>query len=585
MRRLKFNAVFSSLRTKLLTMSLALTLIPSLVIGTISYKITTKQLEATGMAQLKQDTLHVLALIDEADKQVKAGKMRLEDAQEMVKQEVLGPKNEKGQRPINPTFAIGKYGYVSAVNDRSVSVMNPVTEGKDFSNTKSPDGKLFVPDMVRLANNGGGYFTYIFPFPNSDQVGDKIVYVQKDPHWGWNVISSSYMVDFNAPANQVLNVLIIALCVEVILSAVISLWLANRISKPVSLMAQQVEQVARGDLNLEPLVKKGNDEISRLAHGFSSMTNHLRDLVKNISETSEQLAASAEELTASTEENTKATEQVTQVAQEIAVGAEKQVKTVDRSRSTVNDMTDTMQQIANNAQIVSTSAGEASDLSKLGSQSIQHVRMQMDTIQKTVDTLSAVVKSLGERSGEIGRIIEVITNIAQQTNLLALNAAIEAARAGESGRSFAVVAEEIRELAEGAGNSAKQIVELIKNIQEESSLAVESMQNTTTAVGAGLDAVDQVGESFAQIERSIHRVVEQIEGVSAALQQLAANAEELRTTMGEVTEITDATSTGMHTISASTEQQHASMEEIAASAQSLSRLAEQLHDLVRQFKI
>ncbi|WP_215811057.1 methyl-accepting chemotaxis protein [Kyrpidia spormannii] len=261
------------------------------------------------------------------------------------------------------------------------------------------------------------------------------------------------------------------------------------------------------------------------------------------------------------------------------------MKTVDRSRSTVNDMTDTMQQIANNARIVSTSAGEASDLSKLGSQSIQHVRMQMDTIQKTVDTLSAVVKSLGERSGEIGRIIEVITNIAQQTNLLALNAAIEAARAGESGRSFAVVAEEIRELAEGAGNSAKQIVELIKNIQEESSLAVESMQNTTTAVGAGLDAVDQVGESFAQIERSIHRVVEQIEGVSAALQQLAANAEELRTTMGEVTEITEATSTGMHTISASTEQQHASMEEIAASAQSLSRLAEQLHDLVRQFKI
>ncbi|MCL6577436.1 methyl-accepting chemotaxis protein [Kyrpidia sp.] len=585
MKKFNLKTMISSLKSKLLIMSLALTVIPSLLIGLIAYEITQGQLEQAGKAQLKQDVLHVIALIEQADKQVKAGKMTLSDAQEMIKQEVLGPMNEKGQRPINPKFAIGAYGFMFATNDAGVNVMSPGSEGKNFWNNKSPDGKMFVQDMVRLAKNGGGYVNYIFPLPNSDKVGEKIVYVQKDPSWNWNVSAGSYMIDFNAPANQVLHMLMVALGIEVILSVAVSLFFAQRIAKPVSLITRQVEQVARGNLILEAVRKRGSDEIARLADGFSVMTNQLRALVQNVSETSEQLAASAEELTASTEENTKATEQVTQAAQEIAVGAEKQVETVHRSRSTVNDMTETMEQIANNAQIVSASASETSDLSKLGSRSIQHVRMQMNTIQKTVDTLSAVVKSLGERSSEIGRIIEVITNIAQQTNLLALNAAIEAARAGESGRSFAVVAEEIRELAEVSGNSAKQIVELIKNIQEESNLAVESMENTTSAVGAGLDAVNQVGESFAQIERSIQKVGDQIEGVSAALQQLAASAEDLRTMMGAVSEITETTSTGIHTISASTQQQHASMEEIAASAQSLNKLAEQLHDLVKQFKI
>ncbi|MCL6593742.1 MAG: methyl-accepting chemotaxis protein, partial [Alicyclobacillus sp.] len=403
--------------------------------------------------------------------------------------------------------------------------------------------------------------------------------------WGWNVAAGSYMVDFNAPANQVLRMLMIALGIEVILGVVVSLWFAHRISKPVARMAQQVESVADGDLRHEPVVKSGYDEISRLARGFSTMTSRLRDLIKNISETSEQLAASAEQLAASADENTRATEQVTQTAQEVAAGAEKQAKTVEESSSTVTEMALAMEQIANKAQVASTSAGEADELSKSGNQSIRHVREQMDSIQKTVNTLSVVVKGLGERSNEIGHIARVITDISNQTDLLALNAAIEAARAGDSGRGFAVVAEEVRKLAEHSSASAKQIAALIEKIQEESNVAVRSMEDSRTEVAAGLEAVKHAGQSFAQIERAVRVVVEQVSEVSKAAKHLSADAEKLRTAMRDVEEVTESTSAGMQTVSASTQEQLASMEEISASAQSLSQHAEKLQHIVSQFKV
>ncbi|MCL6624972.1 methyl-accepting chemotaxis protein [Alicyclobacillus shizuokensis] len=585
MNNLRLGVFLSSLRIKLLAMSLAMLMIPSLVIGLVTYEITKKQLEAAGEQQLKQDVLHVFALIDEANMQVKAGRMTLAAAQEMVKEQVLGPKDKQGHRPINPRFKIGSNGYIIAINDHAVSLMNPLVEGQDNWNQKTVDGVMSGREMVRLAAKGGGYLTYMWPLPNSKGVAKKIVYVQKDPDWGWNVAAGSYMADFEAPANQVLHMLLIVLVLEVVLGALASLWLAGRIAKPITKMAHQVERVAAGDLSVEPLVKRGNDEISRLAAGFSRMMNHLRDLIKNISETSEQLAASAEELSASAEENMRATEQVTQTAQDVAAGAERQVHTVGEGANAVNHIAGAMEQIAHNAQEASASAAKAVEISKLGNDSIQSVHAQMSSIQEIVDQAAVVVRGLGERSQEIGRIVEVITDIAEQTNLLALNAAIEAARAGEHGRSFAVVAGEVRKLAEHSSQSAQQIADLISSIQQESQAAVQSMEASTSEVSAGLHAVHDAGESFGQIGESVSEVVRQFEEVFASVRQLTDRAEQLQTLMGNVSTVTDSTSAGMQTVFASTEEQLASMEEISASAQSLNRMAEQLQTLVGQFKM
>ncbi|WP_029421389.1 methyl-accepting chemotaxis protein [Alicyclobacillus macrosporangiidus] len=585
MGKLHLRDWISSLRFKLLVLSLALLVIPSLVLGLVSYTVTQNQLEAAGKEQLRQTVQHVLALIDEANGQVTSGQMTLEAAQEKVKQEVLGPKDAKGHRPINPRFAIGKNGYVIAINDHALSLMNPTVEGKDNWNQKTADGVYSGREMVKLAQNGGGYLTYMWPLPNSDQLAKKIVYVQKDPVWGWNVAAGTYLSDFNAPANEVLRSLLWVIVAEVILGSVVSLWIAHRISKPVSRLTAQVERVAAGDLTVEPEITSGRDEIARLQRGFANMMDALRTLIRSVGEAAEQLAASAEELSASAEENMRATEQVTQTAQEVAAGAERQVTAVHGGHDTVNQVASAMDRIAGSAEEASRSAATAAQASADGNASLEVVQQRMSVIQEKMDQLAAVVMGLEQRSEEIGKIVEVITDIAEQTNLLALNAAIEAARAGENGRSFAVVADEVRKLADHAATSAQQIRELITRIQDESQAAVASMRESTEEVASGLQATEDAGASFDAIAEAVATVSQQIQQVSVSAHRLADHAAELRDVMGQVAQVTEQTNAGMQTVSAATEEQLASMEEIAASAQSLTQMAEQLQSLLAPFRV
>jgi methyl-accepting chemotaxis protein len=188
----------------------------------------------------------------------------------------------------------------------------------------------------------------------------------------------------------------------------------------------------------------------------------------------------------------------------------------------------------------------------------------MDSINTTVNGLSAAIEGLGHRSDEIGQIIDSITAIASQTNLLALNAAIEAARAGDQGRGFAVVADEVRKLAEESAQSAKQIAGLISAIQAETTQAVKSMESATNEVQDGLQVVHTAGDSFSQLTSAISDVTSQIQEVSDTISEsAAANTEN---------------------VSAASEEQMAAMEEIASSAESLSKMAADLQRLTQKFK-
>lgn len=209
----------------------------------------------------------------------------------------------------------------------------------------------------------------------------------------------------------------------------------------------------------------------------------------------------------------------------------------------------------------------------------------MNSINQTVTGLANVVKGLGERSKQIGQIIEVITGIAEQTNLLALNAAIEAARAGENGRGFAVVADEVRKLAEQSAQSAQQISMLITAIQQETNEAVQSMEMATKEASNGIVVIHTAGESFVEIKNAIEEVAVQIQEVSASVQQMSAGAEQIVQSMQLVSKIAESAASGTQEVSAATEEQLASMQEISASAVSLSKMAEELQQLIQKFKI
>jgi methyl-accepting chemotaxis protein len=381
--------------------------------------------------------------------------------------------------------------------------------------------------------------------------------------------------------NWVLAIGIITLIIGLVVAYVIS----RIISKPVVAMAGIAQKIANGDLTEDMIQVKNRDEIGELANAFSSMLENLRHLIMQIRVNAEQVAASSEQLTASAQQTNQATEQVAETMQQVAAGSEKQVQSLHDTTNIINEMSMTTQQIAASAQDVSQSAVQAAEVAQSGSQSVHTAIQQMNSINDTIHELADVIKGLGERSKEIGQIVQVISEITSQTSLLALNAAIEAARAGEHGRGFAVVADEVRKLAEQSAQSAKQITELITAIQTETGKAIQAMEISMQEVTEGTDVIHSAGESFEKIQQAVSGVAAQVQEVTAAVEEMSAGSQQVVDAIRYVVTLSEEAASGTQTVSAATEEQLASMEEITASAMSLSQMAEELHQLVEAFRV
>lgn len=574
-----------SLRTKLIVICFLLMAVPSLVIGIVGYQISKDQLGQSGKEQLKSSVRLAIGMINTIDKQVKAGYLTLEEAQETIRQEILGKKGPDNKRPINPRYVIGQTGYLFAVNKNYLSVMNPTNEGLDLTNVKTEDGVMLGKEIVQRGTNGGGYFTYRWTNPTTNGVDTKICYVEMDPNWGWIIGAGAYLNEFDQGANRVLSLLLITLGIALLLGAIIVWIFTNHLMKPITVMVKQVEKVSHGDLTIEPVSVRNKDEIGRLAHGFNAMVDSLKKLIRQVAVSAEQVAASAEQLTASAEQSNQAAEHNAVIMQELAAGTDQQVQSIAEADQTVNEMSAGVQQISAGAQNVAVLAIRASEMAMEGNQIIQKAVQQMSSIDASVNGSAQMIQELGGHAQYIGNVIEVITGIAEQTNLLALNAAIEAARAGEHGRGFAVVADEVRKLAEESSQSAKKIADYVVTIQEGIQKTVQSMETGTKDVAAGIDVVSMAGSSFEQIQHSVKEVATQIQEVSAAIQQVSAGAEQVVRSIDQITKVAEKAAAGTQNVSASTQEQLASMEEITASAAALSKMADELRKTIGNFKL
>lgn len=225
------------------------------------------------------------------------------------------------------------------------------------------------------------------------------------------------------------------------------------------------------------------------------------------------------------------------------------------------------------------------DAVKEGNKAIETTLTQMESIKKNTLQLSNRIEGLGNLSQQISNIIDVITNISEQTNLLALNAAIEAARAGEHGKGFAVVADEVRNLAEESSHSAEQIKEMIGKIQNETTQTVESMNTTNKQVEKGMEVANNAGESFTDITGYVDTITAQIKNVVSKVEAISDGAEEFTQAFKKISDIAENTTAETQNVSAATEQQLASMEEISNFATSLTEIARELEQTVEQFKL
>lgn len=471
-------------------------------------------------------------------------------------------------------------------------------EGKSRIEDKDPNGFAFVKDgfIKNGLQEGGGYSDYQFAKPNTTEPLPKRGYTLAFKPYNWvvgtgnwvddiekNVIEKEqyYSQQMRGNITKGILVIFIGLVAVIGLAAVIS----RRIAQPILAVSLGAKEVAEGNLTIEKIKVTSKDEIGQLTQAFNLMTENLTQLVKHVATASEQVASSSQELTAGAEQSAQASNEVAAAITDVAQGTEKQMSAVSDVSAVVEQMSAGMEQVLTNTGYVVRSTVSTAQAAAAGQESIKKTIEQMSHIQEVVKHSAGLVERLGDRSKEIGQIVEAISGIAAQTNLLALNAAIEAARAGEQGRGFAVVAEEVRKLAEQSQGAAKQISGLITEIQSDTGKAVESMKDGTQEVETGAKVVHQAGVAFEKIAQHIHEMTDQVRGISREIEQISQGNERIVHSVHEVEQISQVIAEQTQSVSASTEEQSASVEEIASSSQVLASMAEELEMALSKFKV
>lgn len=387
-----------------------------------------------------------------------------------------------------------------------------------------------------------------------------------------------------ADSQQAVLILAIVVVVSLVIAMGLGYLISRMISVPLQTVAKRMEELAHGNLAVAPVGYVTRDEVGKLGIAFNDLVSNFRSLIEQVKVAGEQVAASSEELSASAEESAHATEQSIGSVQQIASASEVQTQRAQESVRVMEEMSIAIQRIADTSSAVSEASVQAAKEAEQGNAHIQKAVSQMGAISDSVNHAAELVQHLGVRSEAIGQIVDVITGIASQTNLLALNAAIEAARAGEHGRGFAVVADEVRKLAEQSEESAREIARLIGEIQHETSQVVGVMQDGTREAEKGASVVKEAGATFQRIVESSQEVADQIQEVSAATEQMSASVQQVASAMDEMYRLSEEAAQHTHGVSSGAEQQLASMQEIARSSVNLNQLSHELQESISQFK-
>ena len=377
---------------------------------------------------------------------------------------------------------------------------------------------------------------------------------------------------------------LVLLAVAILLSLLIIYQLNKNFQTSLRELMRVSDKVASGDLTCQAAIE-GRDEFARLGIAYNTMIQNTKKLLSQLQHTAEQVAAASEELTASADQSAQATQSI---AGAITVVAEKSTNQmgamseaailIDKASGYVNETEAVVARTADNTRQAVDKASEGNSLAR-------NAVSCMQEIADTVGSSARQVTQLGERSQEIGEIVDTISGIAGQTNLLALNAAIEAARAGEQGKGFAVVAEEVRKLAEQSGAAAQQIEALIQRTQQETQQAVASMDAGIESVSRGQQSVDSAGEAFSAILHTIDSVNREARAAADTLRNLQQGISSITTAAQRVSTMATDIGSESQNVSAATEEQSASMEEIAAASRTLAGYAEDLQQAAHKFKV
>ncbi|MHB8073506.1 methyl-accepting chemotaxis protein [Desulfosporosinus fructosivorans] len=588
--------------TKIKYRIILLLLTTALIMGTIlgGYNIYSVMVtEKTSVTQYR-DTLY--EQFDRTVKlQVQTAYSLVEDTYKRQQKGDLTPEEAKKQAADlvrNLRYDTTNYFWIDTTDGINVVLLGrEASEGKSRYEGKDTQGKLFVQEFIingTLA--GGGYTDYTFAKPDQTEALPKRSYTLLFQPYNWVIGTGNWVddidklveakrLDYQQKGQKSIIYTILSILLACGVSLVFGIVLSNKISKQIVAVAESAEDIARGNLKIGQFENTSKDEIGQLSRAFKTMTENLTHLIQQVSLSSTQVAASSQQLSAGAEESAQASQQVARAIMEVSEGAEKQLHAVNETSSVVQQMSAGIQQMSGNAKIAVNSSERTASSAIEGSQAIDRTIQQIFNIEKTVTGSAEVVTKLGERSKEIGQIVDTISGIAAQTNLLALNAAIEAARAGEQGRGFAVVADEVRKLAEQSQAASQQIALLINEIQQDTQKAVLSMNEGTHQVKLGTEVAETAGQAFREISTLVSEVSSQVVEISDEIEQMALGSQRIVSSISEIYETSRDITGQTQTVSAATEEQTASNEEIASSSQVLAQMADELHESLKKFNI
>lgn len=389
----------------------------------------------------------------------------------------------------------------------------------------------------------------------------------------------------NLTVSRAIIISITLLIISVIVGLYFMNFVKNAIVQPLRQVIEAADALSQGDLTIAQLDYRSKDEIGILAAAVNTLKQNLSKLIGSVQDSSMHLSAASEELSASTEEVTATSSEIAHRVKETTSHLTSSASAAQQNTIAMDETAAGVQRIAEATQYLHHNALNMTQLAHTGGTTILTAKEQMDTISGTTTRIADLTKKLSKQSEAIGQITKVITAITEQTNLLALNAAIEAARAGEHGKGFAVVADEVRKLAEESKQSASQIVAITNEIQMDTRNVGDAVIEGLASVQDGVAKIYEAGDAFEAISSSVQDFTDQIENISATSEQISAGAQEVAASITEIASGADISANNAQIIAHAVDEQVATMQQVNAVAEELSDNAQQLQALLHQFRL